>query len=116
MNSALPIAIVFIASIILIVLLAVGVFRKTKPNKMRNQEFNQKLSKPNKNAYITPKPFETGYIKDSPQALANLCKNKYKDIKLPDFGNPIYPINPTYVYYGSNISPHCKCLEFIKAP
>ena len=67
---------------------------------------------------IDPTPFNIGYIKDSPQKLANLCQNDYKDVaKSGDFWNASYPINPVYVNYGGKPIPNdCGCLEFIKAP
>ena len=67
---------------------------------------------------IDPTPFKVGYIKDSPQKLANLCKDDYNDVvKSGDFWNASYPINPVYVNYGDkHIPSDCECLEFIKAP
>lgn len=69
-------------------------------------------------ATIQPTPFKTGYIKESPQKLANLCKDDYAGAKNnADFNNAKYPINPVYVNYGGKPIPDdCKCLEFIKAP
>jgi hypothetical protein len=69
-------------------------------------------------ATIQPAPFKTGYIKDSPQKLANQCKDDYAGVKnLPDFNNAKYPVNPVYVNYGGKPFPKdCKCTEFIRAP
>ena len=67
---------------------------------------------------IAPAPFRTGFIKDSPQKLANLCQNDYSSVKnSADFNNAKYPINPLYVNYGGKPFPEdCKCTEFIQAP
>jgi hypothetical protein len=69
-------------------------------------------------AFIKPTPFKAGYIKNSPQKLANLCKDDYGGVKnLGDFNNIKYPINPVYVDYGGKKIPDdCKCLQFIQAP
>lgn len=100
-------------------LLGIGVLKisgSSNDSKLTNREINGSPYK--KEVTIDPTPFNVGYIKDSPQKLANLCKDDYSDVKSSaDFNNAKYPINPLYVNYGGKPFPKdCKCTEFISSP
>jgi len=53
-------------------------------------------------SYINPTPFKTGYIQNSPQKLADACRD-------PTLGgnNVMYPVNPPYVNYGTRAPGDC---------
>ena len=94
--------------IILTLLFFFGVFGKNK-NKNKNSNSDKIISEPCKPTYISPKTFETGFVKDSPQHSTSICYGNDNAIR--------YPINLPYVKYGlPDIPDNCQCTEFIQAP
>tara|TARA_B110000908_G_scaffold170402_1_gene229868 strand:+ start:815 stop:1126 length:312 start_codon:yes stop_codon:yes gene_type:complete len=73
--------ILLLAGVTVGILAAAGVFT---PNSGYKQTVPPIKSQP----CIDPQPFKTGYLKDSPQPLADVCNSN------------MYPVNPPYVNYG----------------
>lgn len=66
------------------ILAITGAFNTSSSNKNKQSPKPPESQQP----YINPQPFKTGYLKDSPQPLADVCNKN------------MYPINPPYVDYG----------------
>lgn len=78
------------------ILWATGVFNSNsnKSNKNPGNGSNPGHAENTPNyPYITPQPFETGFLKNTPQKIANLCTEDDKNATL-------YTVQPPYVDYG----------------
>ena len=92
--------IIFVAGIVIGILYSKGKFKSSDKNSQNLQTKNT----PNKQ-YINPQPFETGYIQNTPQPLADMCNAN------------MYPIQPPYVDYGpNNCSYNCDVNTFNSPP
>lgn len=69
-------------------LAAGGVFKTYNPQKQTYNSPYQQLEMTPKRGSINPQPFKTGYLKNSPQPIADNCNST------------MYPIQPPYVQYG----------------
>ena len=56
--------------------------------------------------YITPKPFNTGYLPSLPQKIANVCTTN----------DVMYPVPVPYVKYGKHKYINCDVLKFNSPP
>lgn len=78
-----------LAAIVIPILFATGVI-KTGSNNTPDIKSKPPIDSPSAEIqpFITPTPFKTGYLSDSPQPLADLCNST------------MYPVQPPYVDYG----------------
>lgn len=82
---------VILAAIVVSILFATGTI-KTKnasPSPIKKvKPYTHPPENTDSAPYITPTPFKVGYLKNSPQPLADVCNST------------MYPVQPPYVEYG----------------
>ena len=78
---------------------------KTHGSKTEHKTEVYKKPKP----FITPKHFGTGYIKNSPQMPADVCREQ-------GVVSPLYTIHPSYVDYGQQKVRICDNIIFNSPP
>ena len=80
-----------LVGVIFVVLVATGSFKKGDSGDSGDDGVTHvtQPSPKEEYPYINPKPFKVGYLKDSPQKLADVCNTVR------------YPVQPVYVDYGT---------------
>ena len=91
--SAIPIVIIGI--VVVAGVSAVGILHAHKKKSKKDKESTDMSFDTFQTDLINPRPFKTGYLKNPPQRLANLCASKNIQTK-----NILYPVQPRYVEYG----------------
>ena len=103
--SVTVIIVLTVAVLFLVGVLKVGGKKSSTTNPSKPTEKNPSC----KPSSISPAPFKTGFVENSPQHSASVCYGNDNAIR--------YPINLPFVNYGlPPIPDNCECLEFIKAP
>ena len=110
----MEIILIFVSTTVIIVLTVAVLFlvgvlkvgdKKSSSNPSKPTEKNPSC----KPSSISPAPFKTGFVENSPQHSASVCYGNDNAVR--------YPINLPFVNYGlPSIPDNCECLEFIKAP
>ena len=97
--------VVYSALFVISLLLVIGILKINKRNDISGQKDKENCE----SNYISPMPFKTGFVENSPQNSASVCYPNNNAVR--------YPINLPFVNYGSpQISDKCPCTEFIQAP
>jgi hypothetical protein len=82
------VGLLILAAIVIPILVATGFFKNGSVKIDHKGPNTVTITNTDEPPFIDPTPFQTGYLQNSPQPLADLCNST------------MYPVQPLYVEYG----------------